>query len=665
MRPPLIKVSGLSKSYNPKSSEGQTSDLMVHALDNFSASIEQGDFVAITGPSGSGKSTLMQILGLLDRADSGIYEFLGKDIQKMTDDELSIIRCHHIGFVFQSFNLLSKYSAFENVELPMIYGGKKNRKNKCLELLKLVGLEHRTSHSPFELSGGQQQRVAIARSLANQPPVIFADEPTGNLNQESANEIIETFHQLNKSGVTVILVTHDPNIANKAKRVISIVDGKMAKDERLMPLENFENLSLLSNDVLFESKGIERLIFFENLRMAFKSLLTNRLRSVLSCLGIIIGVASVIAMLGLGQGAQKSMEDNLQNLGSNVLSIRPESSKVKAKGASKSSQSLTLLDAKSIKDLSQMGVPVARVAALVQGSVQASRLDQHVTTSLIATTLEYETIYSMQPELGRFFTEEEDLARERLCLIGKSVYESLFPDGISPLNAYIKINKINFKIIGVLPEKGGSMMGDKDDVILIPLQTGLFRVFGKTRPSQIVVQVSNYEEMDHVIAHLENLLRRRHKIDPGKDEDDFYIRNMADIQQALSSTTKTMTLLLSLIAAISLLVGGIGIMNIMLVSVKERTREIGLRKALGAKNRHVLMQFLIESIVISAFGGLLGVLLGAGFSFLMAYGLGWIIALNLSVIFSIVFFSSGVGVLFGYWPARQASLLSPLEALRQ
>ncbi len=678
MSEPLIRLHKLCKIYG-QAGATQNSDepnsAQVIALDNIDLEISAGEYLAIIGPSGSGKSTLLQMLGLLDRPSRGEYWFDASNTATMSSNELSDLRSRRIGFIFQSFNLLNNSTAQYNVELPLIYAGISGRRERAQQLLSKVGLAPRLDHLPGQLSGGQQQRVAVARALANHPAVIFADEPTGNLNQESAHEIMQILADLHKQGLTLVVVTHDPQIAAQARRVITIVDGKIQSDtltaQHAPPAQAADaapNPELVAASLreaftqLENPRSSEWGIAFENFAMAIKSLGANKRRTALSALGILIGVASVITMMALGQGARQSIADELTRLGSNLLTIRSGNNKIILHGGRRSNP-LSLADSNALNDLREVGVPLTRVEASVSGSVQTSRGAIKATSKVQGVTSEYPKLYAANPTLGKFFSREDDQSRRRVCVLGQTVFRTLFSDNENPVGSEIKINHLSFLVLGVLPSKGSSAFGDRDDIIAVPLQTAMHRLLGKTQVDQIAVEVARYEDIPLAMDSIEGLLRRRHGLGPSK-ENDFTLRNMADIQETLSSTTKTMTVLLGLIASISLLVGGIGIMNIMLVSVKERTREIGLRKALGAKNRHLLMQFLIEAVIISMLGGSAGVLLGVGASLGITATLGWLVIIPPAAVLGSLFFSTAIGVIFGFWPARQASELSPMEALR-
>ncbi|HRY29098.1 MAG TPA: ABC transporter permease [Elusimicrobiota bacterium] len=658
----LIELEKITRSYFLDGEELQV-------LRDVTLKIEEGEFVAIMGPSGSGKSTLMQILGLLDRPTGGLYRLMGKDVSRLSDDEGAAFRRETIGFIFQMFNLLPRTSALQNVALPMVYAGTPDRDARARELLVQVGLADRLEHKPNQLSGGQQQRVAIARSLANHPRVIFADEPTGNLASDQAEEILSQLVHMNRSGITVIMVTHESDIAAHAKRIIRIKDGRVIADDpspgkapggaagtsspRTKPPLPIKIKAEPRSDL-----GTLWAEFKEYALSAMRGMTANKVRSGLSMLGILIGVAAVITMLALGKGAQKAIESRLASLGSNLLAMRPGSPS--QHGVHGGDYSRFTLD--DLKAIAKANPHILRVDGNVQGNVQVVYGNQNANTQVTGVTPAYERMRASTPYAGRFFTPTENLNRERVVLLGQTVVSKLFGDE-DPIGKFIKVNRINFKVIGVLPIKGGGGFRDEDDILLIPLNTAMNRLLGQKYLRNISIECDGPDSMEAVTEDITRIMRRRHRL-PSYKENDFEIRNMADIQAAISSTTKTITLLLGFVAAISLLVGGIGIMNIMLVSVSERTREIGLRKAVGAARRAILWQFLIESGVMSAVGGLTGILLGALTSFTLSKLAGWTAVVTVQSVMVSFVFSAGVGVLFGLWPARKASLLSPIEALR-
>lgn len=637
----------------------------VKALQDISLTISPGEFVAIMGPSGSGKSTLMHILGLLDRPDSGEYYLGTRVVNKLLDEELSAVRNRLVGFVFQQFHLLPRMTALQNAELPLIYAGKRHLKELAKEKIREVGMEDRMNHRPNELSGGQQQRIAIARALVNDPLIIMADEPTGNLDSKSQEEIMAILKDLNEKGKIIIMVTHEEEVASHAKRIIHMRDGKIISDEKtdasFKPSEE-NHADRIIDVVLSESERKARKAeFFDYLRQAGVAMVTHKMRSFLSILGILIGVAAVIAMLALGQeGAKESIEQQLASLGSNLLVVRPGSSKVH--GVAMEAGTVTRFTLQDVADIAKLSDVVNSVSPSVTGRGQMVYANKNWNTRVEGAGADYAVLRASSPAVGRFFTEDEVKMRSRVIVLGATVVRELFGD-TNPIGETIKLNLVNFKVIGILPVKGANTFHDQDDTAMIPITTAMFRVFGKEYVDSIYVEAKSADLLNTAQEEVSSLIIKQHRLN--KDgEDSFQIRNMADIKNTLETTTKTMSLLLGSIAAISLLVGGIGIMNIMLVSVSERTREIGLRKAIGANNKDIMVQFLIEAVLMSFLGGLFGVLLGTGIAVLMTIFAGWAVIVSASSIVLATTFSLIVGIAFGIWPAKQASLLNPIEALR-
>lgn len=653
----MVELKSITKTY-------KTGRVGVAALRGVSLKIDTGEFIAIMGPSGSGKSTLLHLLGLLDRPDSGQYRLIGKDVTSLSNGQLALLRNNLMGFVFQQFHLLPRLSSLENAELPLIYAGKRHLKEKAVESINNVGLSQRIKHRPNELSGGEQQRVAIARALVNDPPLILADEPTGNLDTKSQDEIMAILEKLNRSGKTIIMVTHEAEVAAHAKRIIRMRDGNIVSDEEN---KNFKKdilpgpINASIDDILHgESSKIKRAELIDHFRQAFWSIVSHKMRSILSMLGILIGVAAVIAMLAVGQGAKESISKRIASLGSNLLTVRPGSHRLHGVALEAGTVTrFTLQDVDAMKKIPG----VKRAAPSVTGRGQVIHANKNWNTQIRGTGVNFAQMRASVPAIGRFFTNEESRMRARVAVLGATVVKEVFAD-TNPLDAIIKINRISFRVIGILPTKGATMWRDQDDLIVVPITTAMYRLLGKQYVDSIDVEVSDPSLMEEVQESIKKLIIKRHKLTDKESEDAFEIRNMADIQQTLVQTTQTMTMLLGSIAAISLLVGGIGIMNIMLVSVTERTREIGLRKAIGARESDIMLQFIVESIVMTFTGGALGVLFGSGIALLLAVIAGWTVKVSLFSVILATTFSIFVGLVFGLWPARQASKLDPIEALR-
>ncbi|HXN11607.1 MAG TPA: ABC transporter permease [Candidatus Acidoferrales bacterium] len=709
----VIQIIGMTKTY-------VLGDIEVHALRGVDLTIERGEFVAIMGASGSGKSTLMNMLGCLDRPTSGRYILEGEDVAQLNESELATIRSRRIGFVFQNFNLLSRTSTLENVELPLFYSAwTADGEHRAADLVKLVGLAGREQNHPNQLSGGQQQRVAIARALVNRPSILLADEPTGNLDSTNSAEIMDVLTNLNrKQGITVIVVTHDPDVAAYADRTVTFRDGVIISDTRkegtaarvaTQPAQQVESglqaVSIIDETWTFASMAVVA---------AGRAIRRNKLRAALTMLGIFIGVAAVITMVAVGDGAKSSVEAQINSLGTNLLVVLPGATTANGVRAGLGSNStLTVGDAEAI---AHGGGPVALVTYMDRQVSQVVSGNRNWSTNIQGTTSNYFAIRDWQPSIGRIFTDSEEKAGAAVCLLGQTVVDNLFGEGQNPVGATVRVKNFPMKIIGVLAVKGQSSYGqDQDDVVIVPFNTAERKVLGVSAPqstpapaavatastsncatcvyssvpttnsiysstteetnaygaaakitgvvNSMYVKASDSGEVDSAIAQITRELHERHHIQP-KQDDDFTVRNLSEIAAASESATQVMTMLLLSVASISLLVGGIGIMNIMLVSVTERTREIGIRMAIGARRIHIMLQFLVEAMLLSAMGGLAGVALGILVSKLISALAEWPTLVSPTAVAGGFIFSAAVGVFFGYYPARKASLLHPIDALR-
>ena len=642
MKAPILELKDVHKHYT-------NGDTTVRALDGVSLTIHRGEFVAIMGQSGSGKSTLMNIVGCLDRPTSGSYRVLGKEAAHLSADELAALRRETFGFVFQRYNLLATATAGENVEIPSIYAGlsKQKRVQRASGLLQRLGLGDRTDHRPAELSGGQQQRVAIARALVNDPPVILADEPTGALDSKSGEEVLALLKQLHAEGRTIILITHAENVARHASRIVRIQDGQIFEDSGVAE-------RLTTETVADQNGNVSGVTFAASLQealvTAWRSLHVNLFRTVLTLLGIIIGVAAVVAMLAVGEGSRQKVMDRISAFGTNLMLIRPGAAGIRNTG-----DIITLVpeDAAAIKTLPNIDAALPERSSRM--TVRYGSIDYQ--TSVQGTGEDFPSARDWKVAEGQFFHTDDIKAYAPVVVLGRTVARTLFPDGRSPVGKYVLLRNVPFLVIGVMTEKGASPNGsDQDDVIFVPINTGLVRLFGKSYLSSITVKVADTTDIDTTQASIEALLKARHRTE------DFSVRNMASILQAAMETQDTFTLLLGTVAAISLLVGGIGVMNIMLVSVVERTREIGIRMATGARMRDILLQFNIEAAVVCAAGGILGIVVGVVAGIVLRYT-------GMTVVFSVTpavlafVCASATGLIFGYLPARKAARLDPVVAL--
>lgn len=637
---PLIELRGITRTYY----NGEIATQVLHGVD---LAIYPGEFVAIMGASGSGKSTLMNIIGCLDRPSSGEYLFEGRDVADFDSDDLARLRREYFGFVFQSYNLLPGISAAANVEMPATYSGltQEARRQRAASLLAQLGLGERLHHKPNQLSGGQQQRVSIARALMNGGRIILADEPTGALDSRSGEEVMKLLQELSRQGYTIILITHDAEVAAHADRLIEIRDGRVVADPG--PATN-GNSPPTENTVLHGTPS-----FFDELRAggktALRSLMGNVFRTVLTLLGIVIGVASVITMLAIGDGAKKEVVERISAMGSNLLLVRPGGPN--QRGGRWGVSTLVPEDVTALNELPNL----VAIPELTGGQTLRYGTEDH-SAEVNATSSSFPIARQWSVAHGTFFDTEDESAYATVAVLGKTVADKLFGRR-DPLAEYLIINNILFQVIGVMSERGASPMGqDQDDVVLVPFTTGSLRIFGQSFLRNITIAVSDPNLMDATQAAAQELLLARH------GTEDFTIRNMASLIDTVSETQNTMTILLASIAAISLLVGGIGVMNIMLVSVTERTREIGVRMATGARQRHILQQFLIEALVVSALGGMIGVVLGLSATALIgSFGT----PVSYSMLPVVLAFSCAfaTGLIFGFLPARKAAGLDPVAAL--
>ena len=650
----MIELRNCNKTY-------KMGEIYVPALKDASLKIEDGEFIAVMGPSGSGKSTLLNVLGCLDVLTSGQYLIDGIDISEFSDSQLAQIRNEKIGFIFQSYNLLSRLNALSNVELALIYSGDHNdRRKKAINSLRMVNLEERAKHRPKELSGGEQQRVAIARALANEPSIILADEPTGNLDSKSGKEIMSILTELHNKGITIIMVTHDNSVAASAQRIIRLKDGEIIEDQRKIEIEGrTQNKSLTQN--IKKKRRFTIAEIRESAIMSVSSIFSNKLRSFLTMLGIIVGVAAVIAMIAIGQGASVQITQRIKQMGANLLMVRPGAAEFGGvRSAAGSRTSLTYDDAQAIASDAQF---VDKVDANFSRNGQVVYGNKNTNTTINGVTSNFPEVRNFPVDRGTFITEDDNIFMRRVAVLGKTVVTNLFGNE-DPIGQYIKINRIIFQVIGVMSTKGSTGgFRDEDDVIFIPLKTAQKRLFGVDYVSTINIEAKSQDVMDKATSEITDLLRDKHNIRQGQD-DDFNIRSQAEILTTVQDTSKTFTILLASIAIISLLVGGIGIMNIMFVSVTERTREIGIRKAIGAQKWDILGQFLIESVIVSLSGGVIGIVIGILASKLTSQFAGWPtvitpVAVVLSFSFAVI-----VGLTFGFYPARKAALLNPIDALR-
>lgn len=695
MSPPVIEAVTISRKYH-------IGDVDVFALRDVSLTVEHGEFVAIMGASGSGKSTLMSILGCLDQPSSGKYFFEGVDVAELNEPELARIRSQRIGFVFQSFNLLARTSALENVALPLFYSdiapaSQQGRNERAGEALRLLNLEDRGTNTPGQLSGGQQQRVAIARALINDPSLILADEPTGNLDSRTSYEIMETLRKLNRDrGVTIVMVTHEPDIAAYADRTVTMRDGHIISDERHAGAAPVGTRATARPAPPIADSGaatpMPTVLGFGRMvsAAAVQALVRNMTRSVLTMLGVFIGVAALITMVAIGQGANEVVRKQIESLGTNLFVVVPGATRLGgARGGFGSASTLTTADVAAIRrEASHIG----SVSYLIRQSGQIQYMNRNWTTIIQGVSANYPPVTNWRIAEGRGINRDDVRSSALVAVIGQSAARQLFDLDQNPVGAMIQVRSTPVRVIGLLASKGQTAYGqDQDDIVMVPFTTAERKILGVAAPSQsqtplnwayppspnpynlqprltgfvnqIYVQTSSQQDLPDAVAEVTQILTRRHGIQPGQPND-FSVRNLSQIAETAQGSSRTMAVLLAAVASISLLVGGIGIMNILLVSVTERTREIGLRMAIGARRIHVLLQFLAEAVFLSVSGGLAGIMIGVIFSLTLPTLFGWPAVISMSAVLGGFAFSVAVGIFFGYYPARKAAHLNPIEALR-
>ena len=652
MTTPLIELHAIRKVY------GGVDTPQVQVLKGISLSIHAGEFVAIVGASGSGKSTLMNILGCLDRPTSGRYLFAGQDVAGLDTDELAWLRREAFGFVFQGYHLIPSASAQENVEMPAIYAGipAAERHARAAALLSRLGLAERTGNRPHQLSGGQQQRVSIARALMNGGHIILADEPTGALDSHSGADVMTLLDELASQGHVVILITHDREVAARAKRIIEVRDGEVISDSAhgAQPLTDTPN-TLQAIDLRqrlnqgSEARGAWKGELLDAVHAAWRVMWINRFRTALTLLGIVIGVASVVVMLAVGEGSKRQVMAEMGAFGSNIIYLSGMSPRPRAPLGI-----ITLNDVAALSTLPQVKMIMPINGAEI--GVRYGNVDHTMYTG--GNGIDFPAIFNWPVVQGSFFTQADEDAAAAVAVIGKKVREKVLKDVPDPIGRYILLENVPFRVVGILAEKGASSGdSDSDTRIVVPYSAASVRLFGTHNPEYVVIAAADASKVNQTEKAIEHLMLRLHN-----GHRDFEITNNAAMIQAEAKTRNTLSLMLGSIAAISLLVGGIGVMNIMLMTVRERTREIGIRMATGARQRDILRQFLTEALMLSVVGGATGV----GLAFIV----GAVLSLcDVAVAFSWVAVLGAfgcalvTGVIFGFMPARKAARLDPVTAL--
>lgn len=648
---PLMQVKGLIKEF----SAGEQTIRVLHDID---LTIHQGEMVAIIGQSGSGKSTLMNILGCLDQASAGDYKIFGKSVNRLQADELAKLRREHFGFIFQRYHLLGDISARDNVSVPAVYAGMDGqaRSERAEKLLSDLGLADKVNNRPNQLSGGQQQRVSIARALMNGGDIILADEPTGALDSKSGDDVMQILHELNAQGHTIIMVTHDPNLAARAERVIELKDGYVIADYKN---EDYQQVAAQPKPILDDhrknalSSFIERL--FEAFKMSLLAMRAHKMRTLLTMLGIIIGIASVVSVVGLGKGSQAQILSNISSLGTNTITVS-DGYPYGDPRRQYNDDNLTPQDAQAVADQPY----VVSVSPQLNSNMNVRYRNVQEAASVSGVGKDYLDVSGETLVQGQGFDEQSILRRTQDIIIDDNAKKTFFPDNPSPIGEVLLIGSVPGRVIGVLtPNDSGFRRGVDSPTLYMPYTTMMSRLIGSAYIESFVALIDDNISSSAAESAISELMISRH------GTDDFRIRNSDSIRQTIESTTTAMTLLISSIAIISLVVGGIGVMNIMLVSVTERTNEIGVRMAVGARQSDIMQQFLIEAILVCILGGLLGI----GLAFAIGELINRVGGDSFKVIYSptsiIAAFvcSTLIGIIFGFLPARNAAKLDPVEAL--
>lgn len=627
-------------------------DNEIHVLKDINLCIKKGEFISIIGQSGSGKSTLMNIIGCLDTPTSGSYKIDNDEVASLGSNELANLRSRKFGFVFQRYNLIASMNAISNVALPAVYAGVDTdvRNHRAREILNGLNLGDKLENLPNKLSGGQQQRVSIARALVNGGEIILADEPTGALDSRSGEVVMGILSELHKKGHTIIMVTHDKHVADYANRIIEIRDGKILKDSvKKDEIYELKKPNIEKKKPLLQLKDQ----FIESFKMSVNAIFSHKLRSILTMLGIIIGISSVIAVVALGQGSQEKILASIRAIGTNTINIYPG----KNFGDVRSGAVKTLTIDDSLALAAQPYLDYSTPNTSTNGL--ATYMNQTSNATLQGGGVNSLSVNGIKIKEGRDFTDDDIRESNSVAVIDQNTLNTLFPNG-DALGKVILFKSKPLRIIGIADEDDSAFGASNRLRIYAPYTTVMNKISGDRYIHSLTVKVNDNVDPQLAEKSLSELLTIRH------GTKDFFTRNSDTIKQTVESTTGTMRILISSIALISLIVGGIGVMNIMLVSVTERTKEIGVRMAIGAKERDIMLQFLIEAILLCFIGGILGLAL--------AFGIGAIFN-NLSSDFTMIFTaapvvlalvaSSAIGIIFGYIPAKNASRLNPIDALSQ
>lgn len=667
MAEPLIELHGLVRRFSMGNQQ-------IEVLKSINLVIHAGEMVAIVGASGSGKSTLMNIIGCLDRPSEGSYRIDGQEVKSLSDAALASLRREYFGFIFQRYHLLSHLSAIQNTEIPAIYAGlpKHLRLERARNILLRLGLGERCEHRPNQLSGGQQQRVSIARALMNGGDVILADEPTGALDSTSGKEMMAVLHELHANGHTIIVVTHDQLVASHAERIIEISDGmivrdeansnrvsnfqkdinqykKKVRDEDPLSTSNINSTSLRQVEVDKFSSFWRH--FTEAFKMALLAMLSHRMRTLLTMLGIIIGITSVVSVVALGRGAQTKVIKDISSMGTNVIDIIP--------GKDWGDE-----DAESIHTLSQADLVALKAQVYVDSvspAISSSQLLRYrnltANAMVIGVNEQYFHVKGYEIADGVTFNSDNLKQQAQVAVIDNNTKKKFF-SAENPIGKILFVGALPCRVIGVIKDRSSHMENSSNLEVWIPYTSSMSRLLNQQYFTYMTVRVKDGISNQVAEQSIIKLFSQRH------GRKDFYTKSSDSIMKTINKATTTLKLMISAIALVSLIVGGIGVMNIMLVSVTERTHEIGIRMAVGARQEDIMQQFLVESILICLLGGMIGIVCSWGVAKVFSqFVSSFSMQFSFMSIVSAFLCSTVIGVIFGFLPARNAARLDPIEAL--
>ncbi|HFK2191256.1 TPA: MacB family efflux pump subunit [Escherichia coli] len=637
----LIELKGVSRTYG-------NGDQTRTVLKNVDLTIVAGEMVAIIGASGSGKSTLMNIMGCLDVPNRGDYYIDGQNAACLSPDELARVRREHIGFIFQRYHLIPDLSALGNVEIPAIYANSErdSRRQRATALLGRLGLEGREHHKPCELSGGQQQRVSIARALINGGKIILADEPTGALDSQSGQEVLAILNELNRRGHTVVMVTHDMKVARHAKRIIELCDGEIIADSGgcVSATETLPKTNRIRQSYWKTLLDRTR----ESMQMALKAMKTHRLRTTLTMIGIVFGIASVVTVVALGEGARQETLEEIKSLGTNVVSIYPGQDLF-----DDSIESIRTLVPADANALAKQGF-IDSVSPEVSASDNIRFLGKSAIASINGVGREHFRVKGIELLQGTTFRDDRNALQE--VIIDENTRKAIFDNtGLQALGQIVFLGSVPARVVGIAKSNNRSDASNRITVWM-PYSTVMYRIVGKPVLTGISVRLKDNVDNEAAISAISQLLTRRHGIK------DFQLYNFEQIRKSIEHTSMTFSILILMVACISLMIGSIGVMNIMLISVTERTHEIGVRMAVGARRSDIMQQFIIEAVLVCLIGGALGIALsyitGALFNALADGIFAAIYSWQAAV--AAFFCSTLIGIIFGYLPARKAARMDPV-----